>query len=248
MRRLGSVERFARLATQLGSFAELNDFMLELTPKLGFNYFALTHYVADPLEAKVANLTSFPERWVSTATERHYWKDSPIALACKRSLAGFAWSDLPARIPLTKRHREILRAAQMRGVGEGFSVPANIPKGVSGSISFAMEEQRPLPVGAFHATQYLACFAYEAGQRIARLQRRGALLAPPNLSMRQLDCVILVARGKSDWEAGQLLGISKETVHKHIQASMRRLGVTTRTQLVVRALYDSHVSFGDVLD
>jgi LuxR family quorum-sensing system transcriptional regulator CciR len=248
MRRLGSVERFARLATQLVSFSELNDFMIELTPKLGFSYFVLTHYVADPLEAKVANLSSFPERWVATATDRHYWKDSPIALACKRSLAGFPWSELSLRIPLTKRHREILRAAQARGVGEGYSIPANIPKGISGSISFAMEEGKPLPAGAFHATQYLSCFAYEAGQRIARLQRGGTQHLPSNLSTRQLDCVILVARGKSDWEAGQLLGISKETVHKHIQAAMRRLGVTTRTQLVVRALYDSHVSFGDVLD
>lgn len=246
MRRLGIVTPYARVATQLGSFSELNEFLLELTPKLGFNYFALTHYVADPLQAKVANLSSFPARWSLSATERHYWKDSPIALACKRSLAGFAWSELSARIPLTKRHNEILQVARARGLGEGFTVPANIPKGVSGSISFAMEDRRPLPESAFHATQYLACFAYEAGQRIARLQRRSA--PPPTLSSRQLDCIILVARGKSDWEAGQLLGISKETVHKHIQAAMRRLDVTTRTQLVVRSLYDSQVSFGDVLD
>jgi DNA-binding CsgD family transcriptional regulator len=60
--------------------------------------------------------------------------------------------------------------------------------------------------------------------------------------------VALVAQGKSDWEIGQLLGISDSTVHKHIEDAKRRFGVSTRIQLVVRSLHEARLSFADVID
>ena len=69
----------------------------------------------------------------------------------------------------------------------------------------------------------------------------------PQLTPRQRDCVALVAQGKSDWEIGQLLGISESTVHKHIEDAKRRFGVSTRIQLVVRSLFDARLSFADVM-
>jgi LuxR family quorum-sensing system transcriptional regulator CciR len=58
---------------------------------------------------------------------------------------------------------------------------------------------------------------------------------------------VLVARGKSDWEIGQLLGISESTAHKHIEDAKRRFRVTTRIQLVVRSLFDARLSFSDIM-
>ena len=58
---------------------------------------------------------------------------------------------------------------------------------------------------------------------------------------------MLVARGKSNWVAGQLLGLSDQTVHKYVEAAKARYGVATRTELVVRALNDGQISFADVL-
>jgi LuxR family quorum-sensing system transcriptional regulator CciR len=69
----------------------------------------------------------------------------------------------------------------------------------------------------------------------------------PQLTPRQRDCVALVAQGKSDWEIGQVLGISESTVHKHIEDAKRRFGVSTRVQLVVRSLFDARLSFSDVM-
>ena len=68
------------------------------------------------------------------------------------------------------------------------------------------------------------------------------------MTPRQLDCVMLVAQGKSDWEIGQVLGISESTVHKHIEDAKRRFGVCTRVQLVVRSLFDSQLSFTDEMN
>lgn len=56
------------------------------------------------------------------------------------------------------------------------------------------------------------------------------------LTPRERECLVLVARGKSDWAIGRILGISERTVHNLVERAKRRLGVSGRTQAVVRAL------------
>lgn len=97
----------------------------------------------------------------------------------------------------------------------------------------------------------MSSFAFDAARRIARLNHGGGLAtAPrtPDLSQRQFDCLVLVARGKSDWDIAQILGISHQTVHQHVEEAKRRYGVASRTQLVVQALYSSQLAFADIID
>ncbi len=56
-----------------------------------------------------------------------------------------------------------------------------------------------------------------------------------------------MAQGKSDWDVARILGLSPDTVHDHVEAAKRKYGVATRTQLVVRALFDSKIAFTDVV-
>ena len=67
------------------------------------------------------------------------------------------------------------------------------------------------------------------------------------LTDRQRDCVVWAARGKSDWEIAQILGISHETVIQHLKQARERYGVSKRTMLAVSALFDGTISFIDVL-
>jgi LuxR family transcriptional regulator, quorum-sensing system regulator CciR len=67
------------------------------------------------------------------------------------------------------------------------------------------------------------------------------------LSLRELACLELVAQGKDDWAIGSLLSISERTVHNHIERAKRRVGVCTRVQLIVYALNEGLISFGDVI-
>ena len=69
----------------------------------------------------------------------------------------------------------------------------------------------------------------------------------PRLTQRQLDCLVLAARGKTDWVAGQLLGLSHETVRMHIDNAKERFGVTSRAQLMIRALFYGQLSFADAM-
>jgi LuxR family transcriptional regulator, quorum-sensing system regulator BjaR1 len=47
-----------------------------------------------------------------------------------------------------------------------------------------------------------------------------------------------VANGKSAWEIGEILHITKRTVDEHVQTAVRKLGAANRTHAVALALRD----------
>lgn len=55
------------------------------------------------------------------------------------------------------------------------------------------------------------------------------------LSRRQLECLKWAEAGKSARDTGQILGISRRTVEKHLEQAYEILGLRTRIQAVVRA-------------
>jgi DNA-binding CsgD family transcriptional regulator len=60
------------------------------------------------------------------------------------------------------------------------------------------------------------------GDEVAELRRRG-------LTERQAQVLALVARGRSNRDAGAILGISERTVQKHLELSYRELAVSDRS-------------------
>ena len=87
-------------------------------------------------------------------------------------------------------------------------------------------------------------FAFEAARKISRIHAPQSEC--PSLTERQAECVALVARGKTDWEISQILGIGQETVIQHVKDARDRYGVTKRTLLAIRALFEGQISFADV--
>jgi DNA-binding NarL/FixJ family response regulator len=53
---------------------------------------------------------------------------------------------------------------------------------------------------------------------------------------RQLEILVNVARGKTNRQIGQALGISERTVRNHLRTILRNLASTDRTQAVVVAI------------
>lgn len=88
-------------------------------------------------------------------------------------------------------------------------------------------------------------FAFEAARRLwSDRGLRGD--GTPALTDRQRDCVLWAARGKGDWEIGRILGISEETVARHIKQGCERYGVNKRTLLAIRTLFDGTLTFTDI--
>lgn len=246
------VEDFVRISKRATKMGELADLLTGTVEAFGFDHVALVHHVnlsGGPVAAQEAlQFINYPDAWRALMRERGYLGDDPVLAACQKSAAAFLWSEVPRIIALNPRQVEILEAASVCGMGEGFTVPVNVPGEFLGSCSFAMRAGRDVQRQLLPAAQYIGCFAFEAARRI-RLSAEPSSQTEkrPTLTGRQFDCLVLAAQGRSDWHIAQLLGISHETVHQHIEAAKRRYEVASRTQLVVRALFDSQITFADVI-
>jgi LuxR family quorum-sensing system transcriptional regulator CciR len=250
------VEEFVRASKRVTRMPELGDLLTHAVECFGFDHVALVHHVdlSDAeSRARAVQFINYPDAWRAMLRAKAYMRDDPVLAAVQKSAAAFLWSDVPKIIKLSPRQAEILSTATACGMGEGFTVPIHVPGEYLGSCSFGMRWGRELRPDLLPAAQYVGCFAFEAARRIRSteaVQVDGAPPEPaakPNLTGRQFDCVVLVAQGRSDWHIAQLLGISPETVHQHIETAKRRYQVSSRTQLVVRALFDSQITFADVL-
>jgi DNA-binding response OmpR family regulator len=71
--------------------------------------------------------------------------------------------------------------------------------------------------------------------RLARVARSAVWPKHVDLRARELEALTWAARGKTFWEIGEILGLSKRTVEFHLDNARRKLGVATRTQALIKA-------------
>jgi DNA-binding CsgD family transcriptional regulator len=66
-----------------------------------------------------------------------------------------------------------------------------------------------------------------------------ALAETRALTPREVEVLTWAAQGKSAWEIGVILRITKRTIDEHIHTAMRKLGASNRTQAVAIAIRDN---------
>jgi len=253
MSRSSDVQNFINEANRVTEVSQLKDLLDGIVRSMGFHYFALVHHVdIHALPSDSVQMIEYPPHWAEMMMAHDYFAEDPVAAACQKVANGFEWTNVGNIISLTTRQKDILTSAKTVGLGDGFTIPVHIPGEYAGSCSFSVQWGKEFQQEAMPALQYVGLFSFEAARRIYKTSdpgysRTSMSATPPALTGRQLDCVVLAARGKSDWDMAQLLGISRDTVHQHLEEAKRRYGVHSRVQLIVRALFDSRLTFADLV-
>ncbi|HEY1143028.1 MAG TPA: LuxR family transcriptional regulator [Sphingomicrobium sp.] len=243
MRRLS--DRFAEAAESCTDLPQLGILLSDVSFELGFHHFALLDHasLSGGGAAGLIRIDNYPEAWVEELMASGYAADDPVHLASRRSNAGFGWCEMPAMIRLGRRHKNILARGRHFGIAGGFTVPANVPGEPSASCSFAVRVGHELPTARLHCAELVGAHALRAARRLRPLATRGR----PHLSRRELQCLRLVAVGKTDWEIAKILGLSIETAHQYVKRARAAYDAVSRTQLVVYGLRDAWISFEDAI-
>lgn len=244
---LALAEQFIDVVRSIDDRRALETAMADITRELGFEHYALSHHVDLIEEGQGAiRLHNYPVAWAAFYDANAFGVTDPVHRAAHVTSVGFRWSHIHAMIPLTSADRRIMALGLKQGIGDGFTVPANVPGEARGSCSFALGPGRLLPEHMLPVAQLAGAFAFEAARRL--WTGRGRAGDMPGLTDRQRDCVLWMARGKSDWEISRILGVTEETVVRHVKQARERYGVQKRTSLAIRTLFDGTISFTDVLN
>lgn len=239
------IDQFDEQAGGCSSDVELRQLVEDAIRELGFDYFALLHHASlRRTGRRLIRIDNYPPGWEAELLANDLLADDPVHLASGRTNRGFPWEQIGALVRLTRRHRDILERSGRYGIGPGFTVPANVPGEPSGSCSFAVTKGRSLPARRLLCAELIAAHAFCVARRLHDYPSLGSR---PRLSRRELQCLHLLAAGKSDWEIARILGISVETARQYVRRARAAYDVVSRTQLVVHGLRDAWISFDDAI-
>jgi DNA-binding CsgD family transcriptional regulator len=133
---------------------------------------------------------------------------------------------------------EIWEAQAPYGYKTGIAVKLHLPGDKHFLLGMDREEALPEPgaqlMQMIAGLQLLAAHAMTAADRLlAPKLAKGDL---PKMTKRELDVLSWTAQGKTAWEVSVILGMSEKTVNFHLGNVMRKLGVTSKHQAVLKCV------------
>lgn len=225
-------DAFARLCESAKSVDEVKRILLAHIAPLGFRWMACCSHVnalAPPPGAVV--MTNLPEAWVERYARRNYIDVDPIVAATRRQGTPFRWRHPRLTQNPTPAQARVLAEAVTYGLRDGVTLPIRGPLGLEGSFSIIVDHDNGFESDAVAAALPAGEFAYETARRLLNGQGEGTQLSP-----RELQIVRLAARDAKYPEMGASLDISPDTARNTVRNAMKKLGVRSRSQLVLRAL------------
>ncbi|MCW3836647.1 LuxR family transcriptional regulator [Sphingomonas canadensis] len=250
MSQLEDVNSFIGKVRAISTADDLRLLMESITREMGFANYSLFQHVHswDWNSQSALAISNYPTGWIEYFFSKQFNRFDPVLRAAQRTALGFRWDEIPRMLPLSPKQLRVLEAGRRSGMANGFTVPANIPGEATGSCSFVVPGNVALPERNLSMAHLIGGFGYEAARQLWTRQvgivRRAG---PARLTPRQHDCLVLVAQGKTDWEIAQVLGLKESTVNGYIDDAKAALGVTRRSQLVTRALYEGHICLSEAL-
>ncbi|MGE0666021.1 MAG: autoinducer binding domain-containing protein [Sphingomonadales bacterium] len=188
----------------------------------------------------LARLFGWDQSFIDLWGEKHLTLTDPVGQACRFATrpfawhSGGAWEKWPSLTPGQRRMMELLRR---HGIHCGIAVPVHRPRGRVAWIALVHDRERGDLAGLLlrHSGQFMLLGSYFM-DLVYRDQ--GESMDDAELTMlsgREVECLTLVARGKTDLEIGEIMGRSPTTARFHVEKAIRKLGATTRTQAAAMA-------------
>ena len=223
---------FAQGADEITDPAELNRRFGEVVRPFGVRYFSAI-VAAAPGQPVMPRILSgeVDSSWSRRYAAEGFAAVDPVLAALFETRKPFTWREASERRPSRAAERMFGEARDITGTDEALVVPIHDRMGevaavvLSGAgVSFDAEVRPVL---------HLASVYFSGVARDLTEDAPAEGCCP--LTARQLECLRWVMDGKSDWEIGEILGISEHTAHNHVEAAKRTLEVGTRIQASVHA-------------
>ncbi|MGY4505817.1 DNA-binding CsgD family transcriptional regulator [Bradyrhizobium sp. GM24.11] len=173
-------------------------------------------------------ISTYPSQWTTHYLRNSYQAIDPVIAQVLKTFEPFRWgAEVRSPCNSTEQRRLLDEAAQF-GVRFGFTVPIHDGHGPVAALTFATDERRPRfekRIDAHERVLQLMAMYFHAHVRRKLADNRE--IDGIRLSPRELECLEWASQGKSAWEIGCILGISRNTVAYYLDNAKQKLGVRT---------------------
>ena len=175
--------------------------------------------------------TNCPQKWVELYAQHDFMSVDPIVQLAMRSSRPFTAKT--AFADGSKQAQAFRAAAVEHGLEFGWFIPVHIADRPSGLVGFGGASEVQLTVFQKLESSIVGQVAYERASLYF-----GDIMAETEVSIsdRERAVLTLVARGKTNWEAGAALSISEYSVRDYLKALSAKLQTSNRTHTVARAM------------
>ncbi|MGY8706069.1 LuxR family transcriptional regulator [Bradyrhizobium sp. 18BD] len=193
-------------------------------------------YLALPKSgAKPRLFSTYPQEWTSHYLRNNYEQIDPVITEALRSPEPFQWGiGFPARHH-SKAQQRLFDEASQFGIRFGFTIPIHDEHGPIAALTFAADHRDMTLINRLNSdARVLQLMAMYFDAHVRRKLLNAHPLDGRQLSPREFECLEWSSQGKSAWEIGCILGISRNTVAYYLENAKEKLGVRTIAQAVTR--------------
>ena len=173
--------------------------------------------------------------WLDRYREKNYAFIDPALATAFRSRQAFTWSSID--VPdAPKKVKTFWGEAHEMWARDALVVPVRGPLGELSVVNLISDDELELHADVRVTLQALCSLYASVGESFCRGDQAEVGSTVPALSRRELQCIFWMSLGKSDPETAAILGISAVTVKGYLETAKRKLEVTSRPALTLRAL------------
>lgn len=233
-----STERFADLM-RCDSVTAWRNQVFKLGNDLGYEQTLLAIFPDrnTPIEAEFAFLHSnYSTGWRDRYDAQKLGHFDPTVTHCASKSIPLIWSP---DIFSAREQKEMYEEACGHGLRSGVTLPIHGAQGELGILCFVTDtkpgkrSQREVHE-LLPELSYFRDFIFETSLRFMKTSKPPEKLPP--VTPRELECLKWCAAGKSSWDTAQILRCSEATVNFHFSNLRRKFSVSSRQQVVVKAM------------
>jgi DNA-binding CsgD family transcriptional regulator len=190
-------------------------------------------------------VSAAPSDFIADFDSRGYAKYNPLWKQAEVSPVPFTAVEARNRRITEQEHAVLEHIHDKLDLNDGYIVPIREDNAGKGAVMFGGHSPKQDPLHQSVLNMLGHCIYGQLNDIMNAFA--GPLEMPgqaqtQTLTARERECLQWVARGKTDFEIGIILGISARTARFHIENSKRKLGVASRVQAVTLAMRSGSIA------
>lgn len=201
------------------------------------------------IEIKPIIVSNYPRYFLRHYSQECCHEIDPVLILARNGLIPLVWEDIVSRARLSEEQSLLSIERQNAGLYNEVTCPVHGPSNQTFALRFACSQPALYDHAHLSVLQVLAIHFYYAFIRVCHTRTDpptpivGLADIPQTkisgacmLTVRERECLLWTARGKSASSISVILGLSENTVNFYVKNAMRKLGTTNRIVAVVLAV------------